>query len=1001
MRKCGRQGGVVKLGPSVFREHFKHENRVRFCAQMASGRDFAEFHSLIFCGVLLLAAFYGRTGICQGPLESDESAAESVAATEADWKVEPKTDSDGVEVFTEEISDRGRQISRFRFRNSGYQKTVNIQSTRSASQIHDDFRGTVSVNASGRGVQLGLNVCFPHQKDPRTGSVLRTVLLGETYRGDNSWQELQVKSDAAAMAAQLRRLRTELQRSEIEHRGIYISGLIISVDVPPGETFVDVGESTFGPVVPPEPGDIVQTAVQDDAEKSESVTPQYIPLQADLNNILLNHRPVIIRFSPDHGEDISAFQQMGLNVVWVPDCTDQKRIRTLRDSGIAVLATPPHPEFEPGDFSKLLRGLPPLDQLCPDVSAFMLGTRVSPEELPHLLRWSRETRSADRKLERLQMVDVTGTEGAVSRELELVGIGRHGVGRAQSFGELRNLLMRKRTSGPLASPWTWVQTGPSAQQTAWRQRMGREMPYVEPEQIQHQIFAAVSAGCKGIGYWKTRAFDQSVKSDRETTAAIELANLELSLLEPMLASGRVDGHLAMQIDGAEAYPGFASGQRKRRSGLPWLNGAGNSSASPSALNLEEPKGPDAAVITSGSAMLILAGYWDQSSQYVPGEMYAQEARGVVAASETARAWQISATDLRAVPYEVLAGGLSIRIRDFDRYAAVIVTSEPDVVMSMEQQVHRVAHRAAGLYVEIAGLKYRRVLQTTERLRAAGGFPEASAAPMKNALASLEQAEHELEQKNFNEAALLAQKSLRSLRRVQSLCWQKALQGISSPSAAPHLIAFTTLPDHWKMREQILRRESRESANLIAAGDFENTSLGDNSGWQKTEAAMSGYSCNVDIFSEPSSGNSVLRMRAWLPKGLSGDVSRKRDDVTPVIVTSQRLAVRGGDIVRIRCKVRRGIGAQSRQPVLLFDSELGPENGIRPVVGSEWVPIEMFREIAPGSEGFQFAAALTTMAEIHIDDVSVTRMSDTDSEATVKQTGLNRPENTRQIAVENN
>lgn len=59
--------------------------------------------------------------------------------------------------------------------------------------------------------------------------------------------------------------------------------------------------------------------------------------------------------------------------------------------------TPPHPEFEPGDFSKLLQALPPLDQLCPVGPAGILVHVFQRKNLAHLLAWSREVRSGNKK----------------------------------------------------------------------------------------------------------------------------------------------------------------------------------------------------------------------------------------------------------------------------------------------------------------------------------------------------------------------------------------------------------------------------------------------------------------------------------------------------------------------------------------------------------------------------------------------------------------------------
>lgn len=179
-----------------------------------------------------------------------------------------------------------------------------------------------------------------------------------------------------------------------------------------------------------------------------------------------------------------------------------------------------------------------------------------------------------------------------------------------------------------------------------------------------------------------------------------------------------------------------------------------------------------------------------------------------------------------------------------------------------------------------------------------------------------------------------------------------------------------------MMKRITERADLESSNLLPAGNFENLSLFSRSGWKRETAARAEYLSTADNYKEPGSGNSVLRLAAWFPNAQQSMPAAPVNEITPLVVTSPALVVQGGDIVRITGRIRRGrtIANQSRRPVLLFDSEMGPESGMRLSVSSEWEPFEMWREIAPQSTSFEFSIALTSMAEVHVDDLSVTRLA---------------------------
>lgn len=909
-----------------------------------------------------------------------QSAVASTAVSPDRWVSDPM--SGNTSVSSNILEEDGQTIHRFRLANSGTHQPVIITSPRAPSRLHDEFRATVRLHSTSAGIQAALRVVLPLQTDPRTQQPLTTLITGSIYRRDGTWQEVQVVGTRSALESQLRRVRAELHQSKVNATSAYIDGLVLLVEAGPGETFLDIAESTWGPVVTdPDLQEAAATAMPAPEDTTpEAERQQFIPLKVELNRVLMNDRPVVMRFAPDHGEPIPTLRQLGLNAAWIPDCREQERAQLLSSAGLAVLASPPQPVFEPGDYSRLLQALPPLDQLCPGVSAWLLGTRVTPDQLPHFLALSRETRSADRRFRRPQMADVTAAEGAASREIELVGIGQHVIGRDETLGQLRNQLFRRqRVAGQLSFPWIWIQTEPSSQQLTWRQQTESRVPHVEPEQILCQVAAAMSAGCKGVGFWKTRGLQLDNELDQETLLAIELACLELALLEPFLANGRVDGHLLMQT-GEEPPPQSGGSPGSRRSPQPWLTSALNSSRlSTSAMVQEEPDGPDATVITSGGSMLILVNFWDRVSQYVPAPMSSREYSMVVSASETASAWQLSTTGVRALRQEFMAGGLKLRIQDFDRHAAILVSSDPELIRSLEQTIYRVAERSAQLTLELASLKYRRVLATTEELREYGAVPTDVSRLFSSARQSLDRGQHEARQRDFSEASVFGRETLRVLRQIQQLCWQQATRGLISPSAAPHTISFATLPDHWAMMTEMPLRAARETSNLLPAGDFENLQPLSENGWQRAETDASGHSCTADIITEPATGNSVLRLAAWIP-GSQQTANARRESITPLVVSSPAVPVQGGDILRITGRVRKGriVPPHSTRPILLFDSEMGPECGVRITVESEWQTFELLREIAPGSETFRFSAALTSVAEIHLDDLSITRLPATDS-----------------------
>lgn len=869
------------------------------------------------------------------------------------------------EVLRELVNAEGRPTTRFLLRSQGTPEALRLTSRQKPSRLHYDFSASVQVEATFTGATLALEIMLPDQTDPRTGKPLTMYLPGDMIRREEQVQMLRVTVTKKGMEALLRRTRAELNRSDIRLRAPLITGLAILTESSPGDLWLDVGASTYGPVITPPESLISALPVTQSVEVPGEIRGDYVPLDVELGAIMVNRQPGILRLLPDHEESIATLRELGVNSVWVSDHRNLERSKLLAQEGLAVIATPPHPEFSDTDFSTLRQSLPPLDQFCPHVSAWYEGTRVIPAELPHLLAWSREVRSADRVHQRLQMADVTGAEGAAAREIDLVGMGRHVVGREESFGALRNLLLhRQKTAGQLSFPWTWVQVEPSSMQLQWRN--GAPLPIVEPEQIQHQVYAALSAGYRGIGFWKTRPLQSQDPGDREILLAMEIADLEISLLEPFLARGRREGYLALQIP----KPDLPTNARNRsKSASLSLNGT---PSGVTVTGLDAPTGHDAVVISGNGTTLILAVAWDNVSQYVPAPMYEREVSMIVAATETASAWQISTTGIRSLPREVTAGGLAIRIRDFDRSSALIVTSDTGIIRVLEQKIHAMAGRSAEKSIELATLKHKRVMGTIETLRNEHVVPAGTDKILTTVQQSLDRADFERKNGDFQEAALLAADAMRNLRLLQHLCWKDAVAELTSPTASPHTISFATLPEHWRLMRYVRQNAEAVSENLLSSGSFDQQKNLALDGWTREVADKSVFSATADIIPSGNTGK-MLRLAAWYSE--PGMKSGTRDDLTPLSVTSPPIPVAAGDIMFVRGRVRRGVAvsAGSRRSLLLFDSELGAENGLKPELTTEWIPFEMIRPITRDGQ-FRFSASLTGQAEVHLDDLEIRKLT---------------------------
>jgi hypothetical protein len=90
-------------------------------------------------------------------------------------------------------------------------------------------------------------------------------------------------------------------------------------------------------------------------------------------------------------------------------------------------------------------------------------------------------------------------------------------------------------------------------------------------------------------------------------------------------------------------------------------------------------------------------------------------------------------------------------------------------------------------------------------------------------------------------------------------------------------------------------------------------------------------------------------------------------------------------VRGRLRKGRPASGTSARPVLIFDSELGPESGLRLKLTQDWQTFELIRPISAASE-FRVSFALTGQAEILLDDLEIQKLPPVESRSMLQLTG---------------
>lgn len=866
-----------------------------------------------------------------------------------DWSAE-SSNSGAIEIRPINSTD---EVQRFEVRCLADSGEVRFVFSQTPSRPNDDYRATAEIASSIAGGKLALRLTLPHEADPRTGRPLQLMLAGSRLRAPAKVESLLASGNAQAVQQAIRKARTELSQPKFDDSEAFITATEFSSEVRKGVHFFELGKVKYGPVVATE-------MAQPHSERSQVPG---IRVGVDHDQLHIADRPACLRLLPDHGEPISFFRDLGANAVWVSDANDTERMEALISNGIAVMATPPHPDFDEDDFRSPGHDLPPLDKTHPHVSAWYLGTQVGSDQLQHLLAWARKVRSADRKSPRPLMGDVRSREGVASRQIDFIGISQQMQSGVHSFGHSRNASFRRQhASSHLILPWQWVQTQGHAKLNAWRRASKLDLAVSEPEQILMQTAVLISSGCRGAGFWKSESMLQEDGQKSESALAAELSMLYLQILEPFLVKGRVEGHVPITINQKSAV-------------------TRNPLQSPGILPvsyIDSGRIPDAAVINSDGTSIIFSTFWDEFSHLVPQQLHASTATITVSAPETASAWQVRTTGLKGLRRLPTAGGLKLNIADFDLMSICLVSSSRESISELEKRIHQHGARASRLFVALAERKLNRTAATSRIIDQLAPANQSFDAMSSTTVSLLRQAQSSLSLGDYVNAERLARSSMRATRSIQTRYWQAANRNQISPHASPHTTNFSTLPDHWRMMTRV--QSHQPSENLVPSGSFDDRRQLAESLWQPIPALEEDYRTNADVVSDFNRNNQVLWLRS----------ERRHDrpiasDTPSMLVRSPEVQAQAGAIYEItgRAKLGQAVITELAQPFSIFDSDLGPDFAVKPQLRRSWREFRILRQASTDGP-MKVWLAVHGAAEVFVDNLAVRMVAPPERESASDQ-----------------
>lgn len=828
-------------------------------------------------------------------------------------------------------------------------------------RVLDELEASLWVRSDQAGAVLAMRIGFRGLTDPETGAPLSAIVAGDAYQTPGKWQQLKCRTSDKVVNDQLRLLRFR-KRVAIDPATMFVDRVIVGCTLSSGTAELLLDDLVLGPIVP----------VELDPQSDQSVTQtgstgsgrsSTVPVEFRLHRLRVEDQPFFPRISAYHDERPEALAAAGFNVAWVSDAEATAITAPLRRQGLWLTATPPFAKDAAGEpLDSEDASLLPFAPNSSSVLFWMMGARLTASGRPRLQSWTNQVRDADRAFKRPLAADVADDERLCSRHLDLLGISRHVMNSEVTLLDYRESLVQKRDRAwPDTLCWTWIQTEPSPELMDLTSSAGTT-PLLEPEQIRAQVYAALAAGCRGVGYWTTTPLDGEGPASRERLLTLTQLNLELALLEPWLATGSSVQLIPFTVGSRSIEPAPTVTKSL-------LGGKATTKKSDMTADKQRERELTAALIRSESGALLLPMWLEDRSQFVPGQLAANDATIIVpGGGETASAWEITTTGrLKNLDRETVAGGIKIVLKKFDQTAAILITSDQRVVERLNQRIAAMQDKSAAACVELSQLKLERTRQIDQQLRQMGvGLPDARPL-LGQAGQHCDSADAALRQRQYQSARLHAADAMQLTRMLQRAHWEHAVKKLSTPVVSPYALSFQTLPAHWRLMRGMSERSAAAAANKLPSGEFEDLDTLIAAGWRHEQRAIPGVQSAAELHPSAKQGRYSLRLAA---QPAAGDQSPVLLNKIPVSVVSPPVTVHAGQVVRISGWMKLP------QPVLgnlngatIHDSLLGKTGAWRVNPSRDWQRFEMLRSV-PESQDLTVTISLHGLGELSIDDLQI-------------------------------
>ena len=811
---------------------------------------------------------------------------------------------------------------------------VRVQIAVGRAPVLDELKAGVWARSNRLGLALAATVVLPREHDPETGLPYELEVVGSQYNDVGEWQRLELTNLPELLKRRVRTLRVT-RRREIDPHEAYLSHLRLIVPGGPGGTRVVTNDLQLEGVLFDDRPEEMTSDLPMDEQKAPDSQPAILrvgwsaeaqqPLSAPSRRLaghvelhgtrlLVDGRPFFPRVITHNGEPLSWLARLGFNTVLLDTFPTTAMQREASARNLWLLSPPPPPD-------QLAEGKIPDAANVRRVLGWYFDLEAA--SLPPGQRhpWIESVRNWDSQLNRPVLMEPPGVREYDCRFIDALVLGRWFSGsqvRLQEHAEwFRQQLALVEPGVP-----SWCRLDLTPNKLAREQAIAtvegavdRAALLMDERQIESLMRLAITSGCGGLVIRSEDSLHQEVPAVQRRAAALTLMNLQLQLIEPWLAGGRVTGTANCSLPG-------------------WT----------------------ATVVQVEQAHLVIPMQWSSPENARAGNQNSPQLTLIVpGVPESNKVFQLTPANLLPLVHKRVAGGMQVQFAPLSE-GLIVLTENPRAIRSLRQQTARMAADTARLRRELATLRLVALRQLTGDTQDTFLAAAQQHIGQANALAT---------RKNYPAAYAAAAAAGQQLDR--SLEQQTSANGTGRTVTSDSITTgLDTLGSISTLRATIASR--KKEANQLYGGDFEDLDQIVRFGWKHVTRDVPGAVSHVELVGdEPYHGTYCLAMTTW-PSSQEEPSTLLAE--TPVWVTSPPVPVHEGELLEVTGWVRIDEPITGHADGLqVVDNLGGTDLSLRIRKTDGWQPFRIVRHV-PTSTNFRMTFALHGFGKARLDAIMV-------------------------------